>query len=53
MVLLSCRLKPSTNVRKTSVLGVAGVLDPPLELCNVLVKFLQVFKLSKVAGLLY
>ena len=35
VVLLVCGLQPST-VTKNSVLGVAGVLDPPLELYNVL-----------------
>ena len=35
VVLLVCGLQPSTNVTKNSILGVAGVLDPPLELYNV------------------
>ena len=35
VVLLVCGLQPSTNVTKNSTLGVAGVLDPPLELYNV------------------
>ena len=35
VVLLVCGLQPSTNVTKNSALGVAGVLDPPLELYKV------------------
>ena len=35
VVLLVCRLQPSTNVTNNSISEVAGVLDPPLELCNV------------------
>ena len=34
VVLLVCSLQSSTNVTKNSVLGVTGVLDPPLELYN-------------------
>ena len=33
---LVCGLQSSTNVTGNSVLGIAGVLDPPLELYNVL-----------------
>ena len=35
-VALVCGLQPSTNATKNSILGVAGVLDQPLELYNVL-----------------
>ena len=35
VALLVCGLQPSTNVTKNSILGVVGVLDPPLELYNV------------------
>ena len=34
VVLLVCGFQLSTNVTKNSILGVAGVLDPPLELYN-------------------
>ena len=52
VVSLVCGLQPSTNVTKNSALGVAGVLDPPLELYNVFLKFVYMFKVSKVTGLL-
>ena len=35
VLLLIYNFQPSTNVTKNSILGVAGVLDPPLELYNV------------------
>ena len=35
VVLFVCGLQPLTNVTKNSILGVTGVLDPPLELYNV------------------
>ena len=35
VVLLVWGLQPSTNVTKNSILRVAGVLDPPLELYKV------------------
>ena len=41
--------QPLTNVTKDSMSGVAGVLDLPLEHYGV--NIVQVFKLSKVAGL--
>ena len=34
IVLLVCDLQPSTNATKNSILGVTGVLDPPLGLYN-------------------
>ena len=34
VVLLVCDLQPSTNVTKNSILGVAGILDPSVELYN-------------------
>ena len=51
VVLLVCGLQSSTNVTKKSVLGVAGVSAPGT--LQRVVKFLQVFELSKVAGPLY
>ena len=50
VVVIVCGLKPSTNVTKNSVLGVAGVLDSPPER---VLKSVQVLKLKKLAGLLH
>ena len=35
LVLLVCGIQPSTDITKNSILGVAGVLDIPLEFYNV------------------
>ena len=52
-VALVYSLQPSITVTRNSILGAAGVLESPLELYKGVLKFVQVFKLSKNAGLLY
>ena len=49
MILLFHGLQPSTNVTKNSILGVLGVFDPPMGFYNVVLKFVQVFKLCNFA----
>ena len=50
LIALVSGFQPGANGTKNSISEVEDVLDPPLERYRVL-KFVQVFKLSKVAGL--